>query len=91
MLVFSISQLQGYPQEWDCKDNLKLIKYDDYKVKVCFLPWILSNFLIFIDMATIETSVTENPKYKEIDNINYKFCTVVSKVSCFVGNPVQST
>ena len=42
-------------------------------------------------MATIETSVAENPKYKEINSIKYKFCTVVSKVSCFVGNPVQST
>ena len=42
-------------------------------------------------MATIETSVAENPKYKEINSIKYKFCTVVSKVSCLVGNPVQST
>ena len=32
--MYNILHIQGYPQEWDCKDDLKLLKYDDYKIKL---------------------------------------------------------
>ena len=39
------------------KDDLKLIKYDDYKVKLSLLPFILSLNGLFFDMAMKDTSV----------------------------------
>jgi len=31
------TEIQGYPQEWDCKDDLKLSKYDNTKVELTIL------------------------------------------------------
>ena len=42
---------------WDCKYNLKLLKYDDYMVKLSLLPWILYFNGLFTDMTTRETSL----------------------------------
>ena len=30
---FTLHNIQGYLKGWDCKDDLKLFKYDDFKVK----------------------------------------------------------
>ena len=44
-------------KEWDCKDDLKLFTYDDYKVKLSLLPliWPFNGF--FNDLAKTETNV----------------------------------
>ena len=47
---------QGYPQRMS-KDDLKLIKYVYYKVKLNILSWILSPNGLFIDMTTQETNL----------------------------------
>ena len=49
-------KLQGYPQRMRRKDDLKLIKYDDNKVKLRLLPLIMSFNGLFIDMATKKAS-----------------------------------
>ena len=38
----------------DCKDELKLIKYNNYKVKLSLHPWILSLNGLFLNMAMKE-------------------------------------
>ena len=30
----SLWEIQGYPSAWDCKDDLKILKYDHLKVKL---------------------------------------------------------
>ena len=48
---------------WDCKDDIKLLKYDKYKGKSSHLPWIMSFNGLFIDMAT-KKLVAENYIFK---------------------------
>ena len=40
----------------DCKDDLKLIRYDDYKVKLSLMPRILYFGGLLFDLATKEPS-----------------------------------
>ena len=56
---------------WDCKDDLKLMKYDDFNVKLSLLPWILSLIVYLLTWQRKKVKVAENPKYKKIDSLNY--------------------
>ena len=49
--------VQNYFEEWDYKDDLKLFKYDDYKVKLSLLPLILPFNGFCNDLAKTETNV----------------------------------
>ena len=55
-------------KEWDCKDDLKLIKYDD-SVKSSVLN-IVFEWPIYQHNNEISLKLAENPKYKEMDNLN---------------------
>ena len=81
---------------WDCKDDLKLIKYVNYNVKLSIFLWVLFFNSPFIEMTTKETGLLLQ-RILSIRKIKDKFCTVysvqctVTEVSSFVDNPVQCT
>ena len=61
-------------KEWDYKDDLKLLKYEDFKIKLSLLPEIISFNGLFIDL-------TKNKhECKKTDNI-HQGCNV-RKVNC---------
>ena len=55
-------------QEWDYKDGLQLIKYDD-SVKSSVLN-IVFEWHIYWHNNERSLKLAENPKYKEMDNLN---------------------
>ena len=54
--LHSISEYRVTHKGWDCNDDLKLFKYDDLKVKLKLLPWILSSNGYLYDLAKNITS-----------------------------------
>ena len=39
---------------WDCKDDLKLLKYGDQNFELCILPWMWSLNGLFNNLANIK-------------------------------------
>ena len=72
----------------DCKDDLKLFKYEDSKFKISVLPWIWSLNGLINDFTMEERNLYCCRESCILGNWQYKFRTVVSEVSFFVGNPV---
>ena len=76
-------------KEWDLKDDLKLFKPDDSKVKLILLPRIQS---INMAYSMIRGKKETRLQLKIIINIRfreYKFCKVVDEVSSSMVNPVS--
>ena len=72
-----IKYMVGYPQGMEGKDDLKLFKYNDSILSFFHLN------ILFNDLTKKERSLNSIEEYR-----HFKFCTVVSKVSSFVSNPV---
>ena len=64
----------------DCKDDRKLLKCYNPKVKLCIGPYIWLSNGLYNDLAK---------KEKNLQGIKCKFRTIVSEVSSFVGNSVN--
>ena len=54
---------------WDCKDYLKLIKYDDHKVKDFCLEYSLLTAFYMIQLRKYKFKVSRNHEYRETDSL----------------------